>query len=123
MALKGKFVWKGIEIEDAYIIISSANCSVNWNYSQEIKDEAVLNDDGTVKTAATYQDKIEKVLTGSYTANVYKDKAAKEANPNEIVENIYGTYTPKHTTSAKNDVAQAYAALKVTDACKDLADA
>tara|TARA_Y100000004_G_scaffold10440_1_gene11375 strand:+ start:5380 stop:5751 length:372 start_codon:yes stop_codon:yes gene_type:complete len=123
MALEGKFIWKGIEIPNAYIIIQQANCSVGWNHTQVVKDKAVLNEDGTVKTPATYEEKIEKVLNGSYTAQVYKDKASKEAKPNEVVESIYGTYVPKHTTSAKNDVAQAYVALKATDACKDLADA
>ena len=123
MALEGKFIWKGIEIPDAYILVQHANCTVVWNISQVVKDEAVLNEDGTVKTPATYEEKIEKVLNGNYTAYVYKDKASKEAKPNDYVQAIYGVYIPKHTASAKNDVAQAYAALKATDACKDLADA
>ena len=65
----------------------------------------------------------EKVLTGGYTAHVYKDKATKDSDHNDVVATINGSYTPKHTATAKNDVAQAYEALKVTDACKDLADA
>jgi len=123
MALEGKFIWKGVEISDAYIMIGNVNSSVNWNQSQVLKEEAEYNEDGSLKTEAVYEENIDKVLNGSYTAYVYKDKAAKEANPNEILESIHGDYTPKHTTSAKNNVAQAYVALKATDACKDLADA
>ena len=67
---------------------------------------------------------IKKVLGGNYTVNVYKNKSSKDADPNSnIVCSTYGTYVPKHTASAKNDFAQAYIALKATDACKDLADA
>ena len=123
MALQGKLTWKGIEIDEAYIVIQNASASCNYQSSQVIKTEAEYNEDGTVKSEAVYEEKIVKVLTGSYIAHIYKDKANKDSSPNEVLDPIYGTYTPKHTTSAKNDVAQAYAALKALDAYKDLADA
>ena len=123
MALEGKFIWKGIEISNAYITIQQANCSVAWDKSQVLKTEAKYNEDGTIKSEAVYEEKIDKILNGNYTANVYKDKASKEAKPEEKIESIYGSYDPKHTASAKNDVAQAYEGLKAMDAYKDLADA
>jgi len=123
MALQGKITWKGIEINEAYITIQSANCAVNYNFTKELKTEAKYNEDGTLKSEAVYEDKIIKNLNGNFTASIYKDKATKDANPNNVVEMIYGNYTPKHTTSAKNDVAQAYEGLKAMDAYKDLADA
>ena len=123
MALQGKYVWKGIEIPEAYIVIQNASTSCNYNNISEVKTEAEYNEDGTVKTPAVYEYSQEKVLSGSYTAHVYKDKATKDSNHADVITSINGIYTPKHTSTAKNDVAQAYAALKVTDACKDLADA
>mgnify|MGYP003114245617 CR=1 FL=1 len=124
MALQGKFTWKGVDIDDAYIVISSVNAACNYETVPNVKTEAEYNEDGTVKTEAVIEYVQNKVLVGSYVAYVYKDKATKDANPNSIiVDSIYGDYVPKHTASAKNDVAQAYVALKATDACKDLADA
>ena len=123
MALQGKIVWKGIDIDEAYIVIQSANCSVNYVSSQVLKTAAVYNEDGTIKSDAVYEEKIDKHLNGSFSAAIYKNKATKDADPNEPVDMVYGTYTPKHTTSAKNDVAQAYVALKAIEAYKDLADA
>ena len=123
MALQGKFAWKGLEIDEAYIVIQNASASCNYQSVPEVKSEAEYNEDGTVKTEAVIEYKMEKVLEGKYIAHIYKDKANKDENPGQVLDSIYGSYAPKHTTSAKNDVAQAYVALKATDACKDLADA
>tara|TARA_R100001463_G_C3522414_1_gene220930 strand:+ start:53 stop:424 length:372 start_codon:yes stop_codon:yes gene_type:complete len=123
MALQGKFFWKGIEIEQSYIAMQSVNCSVNYETERVLDSPEELNDDGTIKKRAVYKDVINKKLKGSYVAHIYKDKQAKDSNPNEIIDIINGVYTPKHNTTAKNDVAQAYAALKALDAYKDLADA
>ena len=122
MALQGKIVWKGIDIVEAYITIQSASCSVRYESSRVLKTAAKYNEDGTIKTEAVYEEKIDKILNGNFSAAVYKDKATKDANPNQPVDMIYGTYVPKHTTSAKNDVAQAYVALKAIEAYKDLTD-
>jgi len=123
MALQGKIVWKGIDIDEAYMTIQSVNCAVGYQISSVLKTEAVYNEDGTVKSEAVYEEQINKVLNGSFKAAVYKDKASKDAKPNQVVDMVHGVYTPKHTASAKNDVAQAYVALKAMDAYKDLADA
>ena len=123
MALQGKLTWKGVEIDEAYIVIQNVNASSNYKSTQVVKTEAEYNEDGTVKTEAVYEEKIDKVLSGSYVAHVYKDKANKDSNPNVVLDSIYGEYIPKHTASAKNDVAQAYVALKAVDAYNNLADA
>ena len=124
MALQGKFTWKGLEITDAYIVISSVNAVCNYETVPNVKTEAEYNEDGSIKTEAVIEYVQNKVLAGSYIAHIYKDKATKDAGPNSsVVDLIHGDYVPKHTASAKNDFAQAYVALKATDACKDLADA
>tara|TARA_Y100001937_G_scaffold78101_1_gene105932 strand:+ start:617 stop:988 length:372 start_codon:yes stop_codon:yes gene_type:complete len=123
MALQGKLTWKGIDLEEAYIAMQTASCSVNYQSEQVEKTAATYNEDGTVKSEAVYEEQINKILNGNFAAAIYKDKATKDANPNNPLDVVYGVYTPKHTTSAKNDVAQAYAALKAMDAYKDLADA
>jgi len=123
MALQGKLTWKGIDLEESYIAMQSANCSVNYQSVQVEKTAATYNEDGTLKSEAVYEQQINKVLNGNFAAAVYKDKATKDANPNNSIDVVYGVYTPKHTASAKNDVAQAYEALKAIDAYKDLADA
>ena len=77
----------------------------------------------SLKAEAVYEIQFTKKLNGSYTGSVYLNAAAKAANPNAWITEIHGSYTPAHKSSAKNDVAQAYGALKVVDAYKDLADA
>ncbi len=124
MALQGKYTYKGVNIDEAYIVIKDVNASSGYQTISELKTEAEYNDDGSLKTEAVYETSINKVLSGSYTVNVYKDKSSKDADPNgNVIVSTYGTYTPKHTASAKNDFAQAYIALKAIDAFKDLADA
>ena len=123
MALQGKIVWKSIDIDEAYIAVQMANCSVGYQTTEVLKTAAEFNEDGSLKSEAVYEQKIDKTLEGNFVACVYKNKTSKDDNPNEFITRIHGTYTPKHTSSAKNDVAQAYVALKATDACKDLADA
>lgn len=123
MALQGKVVFKGLDINEAYVVISSARCSVNNSSASVLKTAATYNEDGSLKAEAVYETQFTKKLNGSYTASVYLNAAAKVANPNAWITEIYGSYAPDHKSSAKNDVAQAYGALKLVDAYKDLADA
>ena len=57
MALQGKIVWKGIDIDEAYIAMQSANCAVNYVSSQVLKTEATYNEDGSLKSEAVYEEK------------------------------------------------------------------
>ena len=123
MALQGKVVFKGLDIDEAYVVISSARCSVNNTSAPVLKTAATYNEDGSIKSEAVYENEFTKTLRGSYQANVFLNAAAKTANPNSWITEFHGSYTPDHKDSAKNDVAQAYGALKLVDASKDLADA
>jgi hypothetical protein len=56
-------------------------------------------------------------------ANVYKDKAARDANPNSHICSVSGSFDMDLKDSAKNPVKQAYVAAKAMDLYKDMADA
>ena len=123
MALKGKYDYKGIEVADAYVKVSS----VNWNCSSSsesyVKTAAVYNSDGTVKTPEVIDNKWVQTATGSWYASVYKDKAARDANPNSQICSVSGSFDMDLKDSAKNPVKQAYVAAKAMDLYKDMADA
>tara|TARA_R100000742_G_C4273400_1_gene92949 strand:- start:1027 stop:1398 length:372 start_codon:yes stop_codon:yes gene_type:complete len=123
MALEGKLTWKGIDIDNAYVVISNAQCSVNYNSKMVEKTAAVYNEDGSLKTEAVYEKTWVKSVLGHYNGLIFKDKGSKEADPSSEVTSFHGKYSPDHKASAKNDVRQAYEALKTLDAYKDLADA
>ena len=83
MALKGSYDYKGITVGDAYVKISSVNWSCNSSSENYVKTAAVFNSDGTVKTAEVRADRWVQTTVGNWHANVYKDKAARDANPNK----------------------------------------
>lgn len=123
MALKGAYDYKGIAISDAYVKISSVNWSCNSNPEQYVKTAAVYNSDGTIKTPEVVETKWVQSTFGNWHANVYKDKAARDANPNEHICSVSGSFDVDLKDSAKNPVKQAYIAAKAMDLYKDMADA
>jgi len=123
MALKGAYDYKGIAISDAYVKISSVNWSCNSNPEQYVKTAAVYNSDGTIKTPEVVETKWVQSTFGNWHANVYKDKAARDANPNEHICSVSGSFDVDLKDSAKNPVKQAYVAAKAMDLYKDMADA
>ena len=123
MALKGKYDYKGIEVTDAYVKISSVNWGCNSNSENYVKTAAVYNSDGTVKTPQVNDTKWVQTTVGNCHANVYKDKAARDANPNSHICSISGNFDMDLKDSAKNPVKQAYVAAKAMDLYKDMADA
>jgi hypothetical protein len=123
MALKGKYNYKGIEVADAYVKISSVNWSCNSNSEQYVKTAAVYNSDGTIKTPEVTDTRWVKNTFGNWHANVYKDKAARTANPNDHICSISGSFDMDLKDSAKNPVKQAYVAAKAMALYKDMADA
>ena len=123
MALKGKYDYKGIEVADAYVKISSVNWGCNNNSENYVKTAAVYNSDGTVKTPQVNDTKWVQTTVGNWHANVYKDKAARDANPNSQICSISGNFDVDLKDSAKNPVKQAYVAAKAMDLYKDMADA
>ena len=123
MALKGKYDYKGIEVADAYVKISSVNWSCNNNSENYVKTAAVYNSDGTIKTPEVQSTRWVQNTVGNWHANVYKDKAASDANPNSQICSISGNFDMDLKDSAKNPVKQAYVAAKAIDLYKDMADA
>ena len=123
MALKGSYDYKGITVSDAYVKITSVNWSCNSNSENYVKTAAVFNSDGTVKTPEVRDNRWVQTTVGNWHANVYKDKAARDANPNNQICSVSGSFDMDIKDSAKNPVKQAYVAAKTVDTYKDMADA
>ena len=123
MALKGKYDYKGIEVADSYVKISNVNWSGNSNSENYVKTAAVYNSDGTIKTPEVRDTKWIQTTVGNWHASVYKDKAARDANPNSHICSVSGNFDIDLKDSAKNPVKQAYVAVKAMDLYKDMADA
>lgn len=122
MALQGKYNFKGIEIAEAYVKIDS----INWNsyHNQETTEKTPIkyNEDGTVKSEAVYETSWVKGANGNWNAKVYKDKAARDANPNDAITSISGSFEMATNSTAKNALNQAYLAAKAMDDYKDYTD-
>ena len=123
MALKGSYDYKGIDVDDAYVKITNVTWSCNNNSENYVKTAAVYNSDGTVKTPEVRDNRWVQTTVGNWHANVYKDKAARDANPNNQICSISGSFDMDLKDSAKNPVKQAYVAAKTVDTYKDMADA
>ena len=123
MALKGAYDYKGIAISDAYIKITNVNWSCNSNSETYVKTAAKYNEDGTVKSAEVTDTRWVQTTSGNWHANVYKNKAARDANPQQTIDSCGGSFEMDLKDAAKNPVKQAYVAAKTVDTYKDLADA
>jgi len=122
MALQGTYNFKGIEIAEAYVKIDN----INWNsyHNQETTEKTPIkyNEDGTVKSEAVYETSWVKGSNGSWAAKVYKDKAARDANPNNYITTVSGRFDMATNSTAKNALNQAYLAAKAMDDYKDYTD-
>jgi hypothetical protein len=123
MALKGAYNYRGIAISDAYVKINNVSWNCNSNQVTTEKTPAKFNEDGTLKTAAVMETKWVETTNGSYSASVYKDKAARDADPNNSITGIGGSVTMSVAASGKNPLNQAYLAMKAEDAYTDYTDA
>jgi hypothetical protein len=123
MALKGSYDYKGITVSDAYVKITSVNWNCQSNSENYVKTAAVYNSDGSVKTPQVDDTRWVQTTVGNWHANVYKDKAARDANPNNQICSVSGSFDMDIKDSAKNPVKQAYVAAKTVDTYKDMADA
>ena len=122
MALKGKYNFKGIEIAEAYVKVDG----INWNsYSEQETTEktpAKYNEDGSIKSEAVMETSWKKTAHANWNAKVYKDKAARDAEPNNFITIINGSFAMAVTSTAKNALNQAYLAIKAMDDYKDYTD-
>jgi len=107
MALTGKLVYKGLDIDNAHLRV--------MNTYHRVVDTNTIAGDGTVTWT--------KTLYADYSARVYKDAAAYAANPDGAVYTVSGSFTPSVANSANlNIVKQTYEHLKTLDTYKDLTD-
>ncbi len=107
MALTGKLVYKGLDIDNAVLKVMACN--------HRAVDSSTTDDDGKVTwTKANHAD---------YSARVYKDAAAYAANPDAGVYTITGTFTPSVANGANlNIVKQTYEHIKTLADYDELTD-
>lgn len=122
MALEGAYSYKGIDIAKAYVKVTSVNWSCNSNTVTSEKTPAKYNEDGTIKSKAVMETKWVQSANSNWNGVVYKDKAARDSNPNEWICNVSGSVDMDVKASAKNPVVQAYTAMKADDSWKDYKD-
>ena len=107
MALTGELTYKGLTISNAYLKVMTC-------YHRAV-DTSTEAEDGTVTWS--------KANHADYTARVYKDLDAYNANPDQAIYTISGTFTPSVANTANlNIVNQTYTHLKTLDTYKDLTD-
>jgi len=107
MALTGKLIYKGLDIDNAHLKVMGVN--------HRAVDTSTTAEDGTVTwTKANHAD---------YSARVYKDAAAYAANPDSAVYTISGTFTPSVANTANlNIVKQTYEHIKTLADYDELTD-
>ena len=107
MALTGKLVYKGLDIDNAHLKV--------MQIQHRAVDTSTTADDGTVTWA--------KANHADYSARVYKDAAAYAANPDAGVYTITGTFTPSVANGANlNIVKQTYEHIKTLADYDELTD-
>ena len=107
MALTGKLVYKGLDIDNAHLKVMTIN--------HRAVDTSTEAEDGTVTWS--------KANHADYSARVYKDAAAYAADPDSAVYTISGTFTPSVANSANlNIVRQTYEHLKTLADYDELTD-
>lgn len=107
MALTGKLVYKGLDIDDAYLKVMQIH--------HRAVDSSTEAEDGTVTWS--------KANHADYSARVYKDAAAYAANPDSAIYTISGTFAPSVANTANlNIVKQTYTHLKTLSEYDSLTD-
>jgi hypothetical protein len=122
MALQGTYNFKGIELAEAYVKIDSINWSSYHDQQTTESSPRTYNEDGTVKSEATYETSWVENANGNWSAKVYKDQATRDANPNDYITNINGSFEMATNSTAKNALNQAYLAAKALDDYADYTD-
>ena len=107
MALTGQLTYKGLTISNAYLKVMQVH--------HRAVDTSTEAEDGTVTWS--------KANHADYTARVYKDLTAYNANPDQAVYTISGTFTPSDANGANlNIVNQTYTHLKTLADYDELTD-
>ena len=107
MALTGELTYKGLTISNAYLKVMTC-------YHRAV-DTSTTAEDGTVTWS--------KQNHADYSARVYKDLDAYNANPDAAIYTITGTFTPSVANTANlNIVNQTYTHLKTLADYDELTD-
>lgn len=122
MALQGKYNFKGIDLAESYIKITTINCNSYSEYGLQEKTAATYNEDGTIKTEAVLENIETKYNKADFIAKVYQSKAKRDENTQNFITEVYGSFDVSVNATAKNYTIQAYAALKAMEAYKDYTD-
>ena len=107
MALTGKLIYKGLDIDNAHLKV--------MRIEHRAVDSSTTAEDGTVTWA--------KANHADYSARVYKDAAAYAAAPDAAIYTITGTFTPSVANGANlNIVKQTYEHIKTLADYDELTD-
>ena len=108
MALTGKLVYKGLDIDNAHLKVMQIH--------HRAVDSSTEAENGDITWT--------KVNHADYSARVYKDAAAYAASPDAAIYTVTGTFTPSVANSANlNIVKQTYEYIKTLADYDDLTDA
>jgi hypothetical protein len=115
MALQGSYTFKGIVLSEAYVMVSIVQTNKSINSSQNLVSAATYNSDGTQDQEAVYETIYSSVINCSGQVKIYKDAAAKTANPKEFLTSKGFSFIGDVSADADNAVIQAYTHLKTLD--------
>ena len=115
MALQGSYTFKGIVLSEAYVMVSDFQTRKSINSSQNLVSSATYNSDGTIDQEAVYETVYSSVINCNGSVKIYKDAAAKTANPNDSIVSEGFSFTGDVSADADNAVIQAYTHLKTLD--------
>jgi hypothetical protein len=115
MALQGSYTFKGIVLSEAYVMVSEVQTSKSISSTQSLVSSATYNSDGTIDQEAVYENTYSYAINCHGSVRIYKDAAAKTANPHEFIAYENFTFTGDVSADADNAVIQAYTHLKTLD--------
>ncbi len=115
MALQGSYTFKGIVLSEAYVMISYVQTNKSINSSQNLVSAATYNSDGTIDQEAVYETIYSSIINCNGEVKIYKDAAAKTANPHDYIISKGFNFVGDVSADADNAVIQAYTHLKTLD--------
>ena len=115
MALQGSYTFKGIVLSEAYVMMSYVQTNKSINSSQNLASAATYNSDGTIDQEAVYENIYNYAINCNCEVKIYKDAAAKTANPHEYIISKVFNFVGDVSADADNAVIQAYTHLKTLD--------
>jgi hypothetical protein len=115
MALQGSYTFKGIVLSEAYVMVSDVQTRKSINSSQNLVSSATYNSDGTIDQEAVYETIYTYSISCHGSVNIYKDAAAKTANPHDYIVSDGFNFIGDVSADADNAVIQAYTHLKTLD--------